>query len=135
LYARMSDIFRHVWNCQRIVCDATGIGEPVTSFLQQRLGNRVVPFKFTQKSKSEMGFELLAAVNSGRLKVYKQDGSAEYAEFMTELEKARSNFRPNQTLNYYVDPADGHDDFLMSLALCVQAARDCKPRVARGKEG
>jgi hypothetical protein len=133
LYARMSDIFRHVWNCQRIVCDATGIGEPVTSFLQQRLGSRVIPFKFTQKSKSEMGFDLLAAVNSGRLKVYKQDGSAEYSELMTELEKAKSNYRPNQTLNYHVEPSDGHDDFLMSLALCVQAAKDCRPRVARGK--
>ncbi len=133
LYARMSDILKNLWNCQRIVCDATGIGEPVTSFLQQKLGSRVVPFKFTQKSKSEMGFELLAAVNSGRLKVYKQDGSAEYSELMTELEKAKSNYRPNQTLNYYVEPSEGHDDFLMSLALCVQAAKDCKPRVARGR--
>jgi len=133
LYTRMGDILKNVWNCHRIVCDATGIGEPVTSFLHQKLGSRVLPFKFTQKSKSEMGFDLLAAVNSGRLKIYRQDGSAEYSELMTELEKARSNYRPNQTLNYYVEPSEGHDDFLMSLALCVQAAKDCKPRVARGK--
>jgi hypothetical protein len=132
LYARMRDILKNVWNCQRVVCDATGIGEPVTSFLQQKLGTRVLPFKFTQKSKSEMGFELLAAINSGRLKIYKQDGSAEYSELMTELEKARSNYRPNQTLNYCVEPSEGHDDFLMSLALCVQAANSCTPRVARG---
>jgi len=91
LYSRMSDILKNVWNCQRIVCDATGIGEPVTSFLQQRLGSRVVPFKFTQKSKSEMGFDLMAAVNAGRLKLYRQDGSAEYIELMTELEKSKSN--------------------------------------------
>jgi len=132
LYQRMIDILKNMWNCQRVVCDATGIGEPVTSFLRQKLGSRIVPFKFSQKSKSEAGFDLIAAVNSGRLKIYKQDGSIEYRELMFEIEKARSNYRPNQTLNYYVDPSEGHDDFLMSLVLAVQAANDSVPRIARG---
>ena len=86
--------------------DATGVGEPVASFLRQALGSKVVPFKFTQKTKSEAGFELLAAVNSGRLKLYKQDGSQDYKELMFELEKARSFYRPNQTLSFFVHPSD-----------------------------
>ena len=115
-----------------MVVDATGIGEPVASFLRKSLGSKVIPFKFTQKSKSEAGFDLLAAINSGRLKLYKQDGSEEYQEMIFELEKAKSVYRPNQTLNFFVDSGDGHDDYLMSLALAVQAANKCVPRKAIG---
>jgi hypothetical protein len=132
LYPQMVDILKNVWKCSRIVTDATGIGEPVTSFLRKSLGSRVVPFKFTQNTKSEAGFDLLAAVNSGRLKLYKQDGSEEYREMFFELEKARSVYRPSQTLNFFVNSSDGHDDYLMSLALVVQAADRFVPRKARG---
>jgi hypothetical protein len=34
-------------------------------------------------------------------------------------------------MNFYVDPAAGHDDFLSSLALLVEAAQYA-PRAARG---
>ena len=133
LYPQLIDILRNVWHCRRVVVDATGIGEPVSSFLRKALGSRVVPFTFTQRSKSELGFSLLAAVNSGRLKMYQGDGSAESEEFWLEMEKAKSQYRPSQTMNFYVDPAEGHDDFLMSLALLVAAADQYTPRGARGK--
>jgi hypothetical protein len=133
LYPQMVDILRDVWHCSRIVTDATGIGEPITSFLRSSLGSKVVPFKFSQKTKSEAGFDLLAAVNSGRLKLYKQDGSADYRELMFELEKAKSIYRPNQTLNFFIDPGDGHDDYLVSVALLVQAAARYAPRKAKGQ--
>ena len=133
LYPQMVDILKNVWHCSRIVTDATGIGEPITSFLQKSLGSKVIPFKFTQRTKSEAGFDLLAAINSGRLKLYKQDGSDDYRELMFELEKARSVYRPNQTLNFFVDPSDGHDDYLTSLALVVQAAAKYAPRKAKGQ--
>jgi hypothetical protein len=120
------------WKPGRIVVDATGIGQPIASYLKKELGSRLLPFVFTQKSKSDMAFEFLASVNSGRLKLYTQDGSAEYRETMLQLEKARSQYRPNQTINFYVNPLEGHDDFLMSLALTVQAARDFAPRTAHG---
>ena len=120
------------WNCQRIVVDSTGIGQPVASFLRHELGSKVKPFVFTQKSKSDMGFEVLSFVNSARLKLYKQDGRPEYRETMFQLEKAKAQYRPNQTMNFYVDPSEGHDDFLMSLALLIQAGKDFNPRSARG---
>jgi hypothetical protein len=120
------------WKCQKVLVDATGIGQPVASFLRKELGSRIIPFTFTQKSKSDMGFELLSLVNSGRLRLYHQDGSNEHRELLTQLEKARSQYRPNQTMNFYVDPQEGHDDFLMSLALVAEAARDFSPRAAKG---
>ncbi len=132
LYPRLVDILKNVWRCRRIAVDATGVGEPVSSFLRQALGSRVIPFTFTQRSKSELGFNLLAAINSGRLKMYRSDGSPECQEFWLEMEKAKSQYRPNQTMSFYVDPSQGHDDFLMSLALTLEAAKQYRTRGARG---
>jgi hypothetical protein len=132
LYPQMTDILKNVWNCHRIVVDATGIGQPVASFLRKELGSRVIPFVITSRSKSDMGFELLSFVNSGRLKLYKQDGSREYRETLFELERASAQYRPNQTVNFYVASQEGHDDFLISLALVVQAAKNLSPRGAKG---
>jgi hypothetical protein len=133
LYSQLVDILKNVWHCRRVVVDATGIGQPVSSFLRQALGSRISPCTFTAQSKSALGFNLLAAINSGRLKVYKGDGSAEYQEFWFEMERAKSQYRPSQTMNFFVDPAEGHDDFLMSLALLVEAGSHYEPRGARGR--
>ena len=134
LYPRLIDILKNVWGCKRVVVDATGVGQPVASFLKQALGSRVIPFTFTAPSKSKLGFNLMAAVNSGRLKMYTGDGSPEYQEFWSEIDKAKSQYRASQTMNFYVDPAKGHDDFLMSLALVMEAADNYEPRDAKGRE-
>jgi hypothetical protein len=36
-------------------------------------------------------------------------------------------------LSAYVDPSDGHDDFLMSLALIVESTNQYEPRTAKGR--
>ncbi|MFC1907167.1 hypothetical protein ACFLW8_03680 [Chloroflexota bacterium] len=135
LYPQLVDILRNGWGCRRSVVDATGIGQPVYSLLRKSVGAKVSPFTFTAPAKSELGFNLLAAINSGRLKMYYGDGSGEYRQFWLEMEKAKSQYRPSQTMNFYVDPAEGHDDFLMSLALMVEAANRYVPREARGRQG
>jgi len=132
LLAELMRLLKEVWQVGCVVCDATGVGEPLVSLLKSALGSRVQPFKFSQKTKSELAFDLLAAVNSGRLKVYRQDGSEDYSELMEQLYRARQIYRPNRTLDFFVDPADGHDDYLMSLALVVQAAKSPAPRKAQG---
>jgi hypothetical protein len=132
LYGQMVDLLRNVWRCRRVAVDATGVGEPVAAFMRKALGGRVVPFKFTAPSKSELGFNLLAAVNSGRVKMYVGDGSEEYRDFWREMELARGQYRASRTMNFYVDPAKGHDDFLMSLALVLEAGRGLEVRKARG---
>jgi len=48
------------------------------------------------------------------------------------MERAKCQYRPSQTINFYVSPSEGHDDFLMSLALLVEAAERYEPREARG---
>ncbi len=133
IYPKIIDLIKITWHCRKVIVDATGIGEPVASFLHNALGSRIVPFKFTAQSKTELGFNLLAAINSGGLKMYTADNSPEYQEFWHQMERAKSYYRPSQTMNFYVDPSEGHDDFLMSLALLVEAGRQYEPREAKGK--
>jgi hypothetical protein len=132
LYPQLVDILENVWNCRKVVIDATGIGQTVSSFLKKALGSRIVPFTFTAGSKSELGFNLLASINSGRLKMYACDNSEEYSEFQIQAEKAKNHYRLNRTMNFYVEPSQGHDDFLMSLALLVEASAEYSPRKAKG---
>ncbi|MBI4197632.1 MAG: hypothetical protein HY533_00800 [Chloroflexi bacterium] len=131
LHPQLLDLAR-LWRPRRLIVDATGMGQGTASFLERALGGMVEPFVFTAGSKSRLGFDLLAAVNSGRLKAYAPDGSREHQELWRQLERAEAHLRPNRGLAFGVAAARGHDDFLMSLALLVQAARYL-PRVARGR--
>ncbi len=121
------------WRVARVVVDATGIGEPVAAFLARALGpTRVDSMKLTAESKSRLGYGLLAAVNGGRLRLYGGE-AAELKECRRELELCRAGYRPNQTMRFYVDERDGHDDYVISLALTVAASTDAEPRPARGR--
>jgi hypothetical protein len=134
--ARLADLIGRVWRVRRVAVDATGLGETLARFLARAIGEETVrPFKFSAASKSQLGFNLLAAVSGGRLRTYAPDGSEEYRAFWAEIERARVAYRPNQTMNFYVPPSQGHDDYLTSLALAVDAGRDLdpRPRVARGR--
>ena len=133
IFSSLVHILKDNWGCRRVIVDATGIGAGVAAFLRKRLGSSIVkPFTFTARSKSKLGFDLLASVNSGRLQIYKPDGSPESHEFWSQISKARSVIRPNQTINFFVEPSQGHDDFLSSLALLVHAS-DYTPRRASGR--
>jgi len=135
LFSRLADVLGNVWGVRRLAVDATGLGETLARLLTRALGEDVVrAVRFTAPSKSRLGYELTAAVNGGRLKMYAADGSREYAEFWRQVELARVAYRPNQTMNFFVEPSQGHDDYVVSLSLAVEAAQEMqmRPRVARG---
>jgi hypothetical protein len=162
LMGGLARLLRDVWRVRRLVIDATGIGEGLASALTAMLkadsrmiderstpassliphpsslvrgAPEIVRLRLTEERKSALGYGLLAAVNSGRLRLYRPDGSPEYRALRRELELARAEYRPSRRLSWFVDPSDGHDDFIMSLALAIEAARDLHPRVARGRMG
>lgn len=56
------------WNPQHIVIDATGVGEGLWALLDKAYPARVTPIKFTQQTKSEVGYGYLAIIETGRLR-------------------------------------------------------------------
>jgi hypothetical protein len=115
------------WGVRRLVVDKTGLGDMMASLLVSRLGDeRVKAYHFSRPSKSALTYQFLSLVNSGRLKFYTSEHAPEqiYQECMKQLRLARYRIPAENVLDMYVDPAEGHDDFLISLALCGEAGRD-----------
>lgn len=120
------------WNIRRLVVDATGEGAGLASLLLDRFGQdkggdqaRITAFHFTRPSKSKLGFLLLTLINSGRLTLYARESApARIAtETWQQLTRAKYRLPAPETIDFYVSESDGHDDFLMSLALtaaCVE---------------
>lgn len=56
------------WQPQYFVIDATGVGEGLWALLDKSFPTRVLPFKFTAQSKSELGYGYLSIIETGRLR-------------------------------------------------------------------
>lgn len=115
------------WSIRSLVVDATGLGASLASLLRDRLGEeRVRPFIFTRPSKSRLAYQLIALINNKRLQLYTsaQAPSRIYQECWHQLCHARYRLPAPDTMDFYVDPTDGHDDFVISLALLGEALKD-----------
>lgn len=127
LYAAVLDLTRTVWNAQRLVVDATGLGAGLVSFLRRALGEeRIVPVVFTATRKSELGWAFLALCDTGRFKDHVPDGSAEQALFWRQVEAAEGEILPGpgQRLRWEVRDRTLHDDLLLSAALVAALEAD-----------
>lgn len=122
------------WRLDRLCVDATGLGGPLAARLEEELGAHTVErFTFTAQSKPELGYALLAAVRTGRVALYAADGSAEAAACHHELAACRARHDGPGRLRWEAPPG-GHDDYVVSLALCQRAAASIgAPRVAVGR--
>ena len=92
--------------------------------LLEKLGKeRVEAYSFSRPSQSKLGYQLLALVNAGRFTLYHQAGAprAIYEECWSQINQARYTLPASETINFFGEPSEGHDDFLISLALCAQA--------------
>lgn len=136
LHLKINDLARSVWAARWVVVDATGVGAGLAGFLGQSLQGRVVPFVFSAQSKSQLGWDFLGIVDSGRYKEYTNDGEPETSLFWAQAEACRSQVSdgPGKLLRWGVEDANTHDDLLVSAALCTVLDRlDWRPRVARGR--
>jgi hypothetical protein len=125
-YAMMVELCG-VWGVRKLVVDRTGLGNMMSSMLMAKLGeDMVLPFNFTRVSKSELTFQFLSLVNSGRLKIYDPDEAPPdvYEECWKQLKLARYTIPGEGLLSMMVAPSEGHDDFLISVALCTEAIKE-----------
>lgn len=129
------------WSARYLVIDATGIGAGLASFLDKALRGKVIPYVFSSKSKSDLGYGFLAVIDSGRFKDYAESplaprpptgtcsGRSLLAQFNRELDAVQYEILdgPGKLMRWSVaadarDPESGevlHDDLIMSAALCA----------------
>lgn len=121
-------LLAEVFPCVRIVVDSTGLGAGIASWLASALGEeRVEPLIFTAPKKSALGFGLLAMAGTGRCRLYGRDDSADWRSLAHEIDHARYELVASEQMRWHVPQSAGHDDYLVSLALCCMAAGNAMP--------
>jgi hypothetical protein len=128
-HSRLYNVIRDIvtgWNAQYIVIDSTGVGQGLASFLDKSFPGKVIPYLFTQKSKSDLGWKFLAVVETRRFQEYLQPTDE---LFWRELKYCQSEVLegPGHTMRWGVpdgtrDELTGnlvHDDLVLSAALCA----------------
>jgi hypothetical protein len=129
------------WRVSHLVADETGVGEGLTDWLAQRLErSRVTGFKFSARSKAQLGSTFLALIETGRFKYWSDDAEKEYSDgwwFWTQCAHCTYDLPPGaqfeKDLRWHVPPSakistpNGlkpiHDDRLLSAALVAEADR------------
>jgi len=137
LYGQIKALAEH-WKVKYPIADATGVGAGLVSFLDKALPKVVIPFLFTSKSKSELGWSFISVIETGRYKEYlvppTPDPSLKGGEFQEDFWKQVENCQmaildgPQKLMRWGVpdgsrDPQSGelmHDDLLISAALCAE---------------
>jgi hypothetical protein len=111
------------WQPQHIVVDATGVGEGFWALLDRAFPARVIPVKFSQQTKSEIGWRFLAIIETGRFRDCSRSHEGPVG-LQYNACKSQILLGPAQTLRWGVPEGvrgpDGqlvHDDFILADAL------------------
>jgi hypothetical protein len=111
----------NLWNPLYIVQDATGVGEGLWAMTAKAFPTKVIPLKFTAQVKSELGYGLLAVIDTGRFKDCAPSPTVDlqYANCTSEI-----LIGPTKTMRWGVKDGsrgpDGeliHDDFIVADAM------------------
>ena len=74
------------WRARKVTVDGVGVGRQLAESLEQHFGPMTVcKYIANATSISEDCFDLLARLNYGAVKMFRDDGSAEYAEFQRQV--------------------------------------------------
>jgi hypothetical protein len=127
LYAAIKSL-AETWRVKFIVIDASGVGAGLTSFLDKAFPGRVLPFVFNSSTKSQLGWDFLAVIETGRFKDYVEMDEPR-ATFNLQLSNCQMEMvpGPDQRMRWGVpdgtrEAATGelvHDDWIISAALCA----------------
>jgi len=124
LYGKLRGYFE-LWQVRWIVADASGVGAGLVSFLsaRQAFGAKVIPFQFSPpKRKSDLGWDFLTVVETGRFRMFRDDGSEDWREFWKQVEECRYEVSEGEEkrMQWGVVEAAVHDDRVISAALVAE---------------
>jgi hypothetical protein len=109
------------WNCLYLVLDATGVGEGLWGMCAKKWPTKTIPVKFTQQTKSEIGYAFLGIIDTGRFRdhCHTKTVDEQYVNCTSEI-----LIGPLKTMRWGVKDgtrgADGqliHDDYITADSL------------------
>ena len=112
------------WHPQHIVIDATGVGEGLWAMLNKSHPTRTHPVKFTQQTKSEIGWGYIAAIETGRVR-----DCCPTETIRMQYEKCFSEILPGPAKTMRWGVKDGtrdtagllvHDDYVLADSLVAE---------------
>jgi hypothetical protein len=117
-----------IWRARYLVIDATGLGQGLASFLDKAMPNLVIQFVFSEASKSQLGWDFLAVIETGRWKDWQRgDKPDEQDEFWDQMDYCGYAVRPGvgkllkwgvpDDTRHKATGAPVHDDWITSAAL------------------
>ena len=116
------------WKPLKVVVDATGVGEGLWALLDRAMPTRVIPVKYSQKEKSEIGWQFLAIIGSGRFRdsnptdEVREQYTACQAEILPGAGKVMRWGVPEGTRGSFGELV--HDDFVTADALTAVLDRE-----------
>jgi hypothetical protein len=131
LYGKLKALVE-LWAPRWVVVDATGLGAGLASFLERAFPGQVLRFLFTQASKSKLGWDFLALVDTRRFLDWQPQAGVvdERTLFLRQLQACELEVLPGneRKLKWGVpegrrDPGSGellHDDLVLSAALSAR---------------
>jgi hypothetical protein len=99
LYAQilsMAETFHVRW----LVADATGVGAGLTSFLCACLGEKVIPFDFNSRTKSDLCWNFIGIIESGRFKDHRSELHEQRVEILAAPQPPAAEGKGKQPAGY-----------------------------------
>ena len=128
LYVKIKALVE-LWQPRYLAIDATGVGAGLSSFFEKAYPEKILPYTFNSATKSQLGWDFLAVVETGRFKDHAPAASPEQETFWLQIQHMQMEIRPgpNRSMKWMVpdgtrDPSTGeliHDDLVISAALCA----------------
>ncbi len=122
-----------LWRPQVTVVDSRGIGEQMAKYLAKH-HTGVITYAADSGSVSQDCYGLLALINNERLKIFRNDDSAEYSELCRQLTYCRYEIRGHDKMRLLKPGRNVHIDMAKSLTYLYRGLLQFTPAAISGLE-
>ncbi len=117
-----------LWKPFSVVVDARGVGEQMAAYFAGKYGE-VNEYKANIQSVSDDCYDTLALANNERIKLFKDDGSDEYQEFVRQLEHTKYQIVQHDKMKLTKPKSNAHIDMVKALTYLSRAMGESEPGI------